>query len=571
MKKVIYFLILFLLPISVLAKNQTEDEFNIVCDKKDNININEQIICRVSVKSDFLYNKVSFNLEDLNGLEIIDIRSNYEKIWNIQNNDNKVTANAEELQSGLQEFGIILLKAVKSGVYNIAIENISLIDTSTADIKNLDSTFESIKIISTDNLLKGIYINDSSIEGFNSNTVNYEYYINDETSIKIAAEGSNEFSVIDGVGEFAIDPNVEKSLFPIKVTSEDGACKIYVINVIRKDFIVNDIDKKIDNIVIKNDKGNNILFNFNSDVYEYNIDVDINTNYLEIKPILDNDNVSFVKSFGEQKVNLDSGANIVIIKVQDQQGQILNYILNITKPIANKSDNNYIKSLIIKKYKLSFSKRVKNYTLEISSNDSSLDIIPTLESPNATYTIMGNNNLKDGSAIKIIVTAENEEKQIYTINIKVKNTNYSTNILIGLGLIIATYLLFNKYKELNKQKLKNLSSKNNKSKKHNIANNNPTILKTKSSLNNNVQEKTKSNKKVTNKTNVSSSKSNTSKVKKHSNNKSTITNNNSNKKKNNNSTNNNTYKPQNYTKKKTTGTNGKKKSGKTNYKKKKKK
>ena len=567
MKRYLYLLlILFVFPTYVYAEKEARDEFALSCDKIDNINVNEQIVCRVSTNSNYNFNEINFNIPDINGLEVVDVRSNNSKDWKITSNDNKVSAVSSELQSGLQEFGIILLKAVKSGVYDLSLEDIILLNNVTNDSKNIDNIKESTKIISTDNLLKGIYINDSTLDNFDSNNTYYEYYVDDEDTIKISAEASNEFSVIDGVGEFELDINSKKEIFPIKVTSEDGSVKIYTINVIKNNYKDNNINKDLESILIKNDKGNNLLINFSPDIYEYNFDVDISTLSLEIKPVLSDDSLSFVKGFGEQKIEVNSGANIVIIKVKDEDDQVNNYVLNITKPIANKSSNNYIKSLIIKKYKLSFSKRVKNYTLEINANDKSLDIVPTLESDKASYIITGNNNLKDGSVIKITVTAENEEKQVYKINIKVKKTNYTGYIVFIIGIVLVIFLL-NKYK---KQIVKYASSikKNNKSKqttKKPVKKAEP-VIKNKPKNSNNKKSSNVKNKQTVKKAepvikNKPKTKSNTK-----TNNKSNVKKTSSNKKSTNTKAKNNTYKPKSYTKSKPST---RKKTGKTNYKKKK--
>ena len=127
--------------------------------------------------------------------------------------------------------------------------------------------------------------------------------------------------------------------------------------------------------------------------------------------------------------------------MQDKEGEVLNYVLNITKPIANKSGNNYIKNLYIDKYKLDFAKRVKNYTLYIKRDTKSLVIKPVLESESAKYIISGNNNLKEGSQIKITVTAENGEKTTYKINIKTNYTKYIIAFIILAILGVGGYKL----------------------------------------------------------------------------------------------------------------------------------
>lgn len=513
MKKIFYLLLILLLPLNVKA----EDEFIINCDKTDKINIGEQIVCRLSVNSEYVYNQIDFNLPDNNDFELIDVRSNYDKMWKILKNDNKIITKSTELQSNLQEFGILLLKSKKSGEFSYQINEIKLTNNETTEFKDLKEVSTKLKVISTDNLLKEIRINDELITNFNPNTYVYNIPITDEKTIKIDAVTNNEYAKINGTGEYKLSSKIEKYIFPITVISEDNTSKIYTLYFQRDNFKSNNIDKSLDGIIIKNDKGNNLILDFSKDTYEYNIDVDINTKSLDIKPTLNNDKLSFVKDFGEQTINLNSGNNIAIIKVIDEEGEVLNYVLNITKPLANKSSNNYIKSLNIKDYNLKFSKKVKTYTLTIKPQDTSLIIEPILDNKNAKYEIIGNKNLKEGSIIKIIVTAENEEKTTYKINIKIKKTNYLHYFIILIVVILVIYAL------------KNLLSLRNKNvKKSKVVNKNNT----------------KSVKKVTKKPTTTKKKT-TSTTKKPNNSKSTRNPKN------------------NYTKKKTTKkTNSKKKKGK---------
>ena len=126
MKKRIWLFLLIFFPCGVFAKS----EFSIKCDKNDKININEQVVCRVSVDSDFLFDNIKYEIDDSENFEIIDIRSNYEKKWEVTNDANIVNAKTTDLENGLQEFGIILIKAIKSGENELKLSNIELINSN---------------------------------------------------------------------------------------------------------------------------------------------------------------------------------------------------------------------------------------------------------------------------------------------------------------------------------------------------------------------------------------------------------------------------------------------------------
>lgn len=86
-----------------------------------------------------------------------------------------------------------------------------------------------------------------------------------------------------------------------------------------------------------------------------------------------------------------------------------------------KSNNNYIKTLEIKGYKIDFRKAKKNYDLIIEKDVNKLELNIELENDKATYKILGNDNLKENDyKVLIEVTAENGDKQTYTINTEIK-------------------------------------------------------------------------------------------------------------------------------------------------------
>ena len=82
MKKFILLFTFLLLPNVVFADNN----FLLSCDK-NKINVNDQVICRLSFKSDDEYNYIKYDIAELDGLSLIDVRSNYSNLWNVKNNE----------------------------------------------------------------------------------------------------------------------------------------------------------------------------------------------------------------------------------------------------------------------------------------------------------------------------------------------------------------------------------------------------------------------------------------------------------------------------------------------------
>ena len=84
MKKFFLTMIFFLtIPLIVFADEEVKEEFVIVCDA-EKINLNEQLVCRISVNDNQIsFNQVNYNINVSDGLSIVDVRSNYDKIWKV--------------------------------------------------------------------------------------------------------------------------------------------------------------------------------------------------------------------------------------------------------------------------------------------------------------------------------------------------------------------------------------------------------------------------------------------------------------------------------------------------------
>lgn len=450
MSKKFFFLISFLLfPIMVFAK----DEFVLECDK-GNYYIDDQFICRVSINQDASYDEIDFNYEFDDGIELVDVRSNYEKVWQITNDKQTISAKtkSDTQESGLQEYGILLFKAKTDGIHSIKLINIKSKNSSNNTELTYDDVNSKVKVISTNNNIKEIKINGKVLEGFTNTEKLYSLQSLDE-KINIEVTLENEFATITGAGDYTFVKDSNELIVPITVLSENGNQKVVLIRFYKDDKIQSG---SLNGILIKDNKNNNLIIDFNPDVYEYYLNVTSSVTSLEISP--EAGNGEFVKNYGKQTIKLLNGDNVVQIRLKDDNGNIRTYFIFITKTIKNASSNNYISDLKIDGYSLEFSKRVKNYVLEIKKNVNKLNITPTLEDDSASYIIKGNDNLTEGSVIKIIVTAENGARATYQITIKYKSVNYALYIFLvvavaGVGYIVVKYegVIKDTYKSLSKK------------------------------------------------------------------------------------------------------------------------
>lgn len=113
------------------------------------------------------------------------------------------------------------------------------------------------------------------------------------------------------------------------------------------------------------------------------------------------------------------------------------------------SNDNYIKTLKIKGYKIKFDKNIEEYSIKIENNIDKLNFDIELNDNDSYYTIIGNKNLKEGkNKILITVTALDGSTRTYTINVEKekniskKENNNSKNIIITLIILIIIGLIY---------------------------------------------------------------------------------------------------------------------------------
>ena len=107
--------------------------------------------------------------------------------------------------------------------------------------------------------------------------------------------------------------------------------------------------------------------------------------------------------------------------------------------LDNTTSSYYLTDIQIAGYNLDFVKEITEYTLRIK-DENSLNITPVLEDKDASYEILGNNNLKNNSVIRIQVTSTDNNIQTYRITIEkdevVNKKNYTQVFIVIIVLLI---------------------------------------------------------------------------------------------------------------------------------------
>ena len=163
---------------------------------------------------------------------------------------------------------------------------------------------------------------------------------------------------------------------------------------------------------------------FDKDITEYYLIVDLSIEEISIEAYPDDIN-SIVMIDGN--TDLQEGENTISITVRAEAGNTKTYTIYVTKTDDVDMVNANLKSLSVKGFNFypSFKNNIYNYNLTINEKISQLEITVEPEIEEATYEIIGNENLVEGdNLIKIIVTAKDgAAKREYKLNVFISSKN----------------------------------------------------------------------------------------------------------------------------------------------------
>lgn len=390
----------------------------------------------------------------INGSSVDNFNSNtttYSKTFDTNTTSINIEATKTDSRSTIT--GDLGVKSLKEGlnVFTITVTS----EAGTTKTYTLNITRKS-KEKSNVNTLSSLKIDGVGVANFNSNTTTYSKTVkSDKTSITIEAVKTDSKSTITGdIGKKNLNYGLNN--FKITVTSESGVKKEYVLKITREDN-----RSKVNTLKSLTLSSGTINFKPNTNTYDLKLDKDVLK--ITIMSTLTDSKSTYVNGFGNREVTLNEGLNVVLIKIKAENENINTYTLNITRGEIeeDKTKNANIKELVISNYDLDFSSSIFDYNLTINEEEK-LDINVVLEQETATYEILNNENLSDGSQIIIRVTSEDKTNtKEYNINItknleddnnqdleddeqndKTDNTNGLNPLYIGIGIASLGLILF---------------------------------------------------------------------------------------------------------------------------------
>ena len=352
----------------------------------------------------------------------------------------------------------------------VGLTGIQASTTSYEDI-TAGSVSRNININSTNNNLSSLSISGATIN-FNPNTLSYSVNLNAATTT-ISAVAADSKATISGIG--AKNLKEGKNIFYVTVTAQSGAQKTYTIIITRPITVqptptpnptpsptpqqptqpeseetqqedealpelplggLHEIEAPASQEKDKNNKLKSLAikqipFLFNPSISEYEIHVYFDVELIDIMAEPQSDKA---KIDGNNKHSLSIGRNLIKITVTSEDEKTRIYEIVVIRDKEEKIiEKNKLKDINIEGYDIKFDSNKNVYTIKTSKD--SLNINVTLENDASSYVIKGNNNLIDGSIIKIKVTDEDGNLNTYEIKILKTEDDKKLNISLIITII----------------------------------------------------------------------------------------------------------------------------------------
>lgn len=222
---------------------------------------------------------------------------------------------------------------------------------------------------------------------------------------------------------------------------------------VHADVEINKAPAKSNNANLKSlsvvgDDNNEVLItpSFDPNVYEYSADVLGTVKTVQINATLEDAKANVIISNNANEELKAGENNKITITVTAEDGTKKAYTLNVKRE-ALTSDATLKELTIDEVSDFKFKENKYKYTIKVDKKVKTLTLYYVLSDENSTVEVEGNEKLKDGSKVRIIVTAEDGTKKEYVLTVskndkKSSNTskiNAEKNPLIIMGLTMIAF------------------------------------------------------------------------------------------------------------------------------------
>jgi len=296
---------------------------------------------------------------------------------------------------------------------NISFTNVTGSKTTngvTTDITGTSKT-HTVKILSTNNNLASLSVDNKSVPNFNANTLSYTLPNTDSSSVNIAAVAADGKATVSGPGTRNLAYG--RNTLPVVVTAESGAKKTYNIVISRNDYrstnnYLGSLGLSVGEIT------------FNKTTQSYTVIVPNSVTRITIAATPE-DSKARVSGDGTKTLRVYTNTFRIVVTAENQTTRT--YTLNIVRRdlqgnAGNLSINNKLRSLEIVGYPITFSADIKEYEVTVDNTVDSVDINAVADDSKATLTINNITELQFGvNQISVIVTSESGVANTYVIKV----------------------------------------------------------------------------------------------------------------------------------------------------------
>ena len=299
---------------------------------------------------------------------------------------------------------------------------------------------------SSTNTLSSLSVSNGDIQpSFTPLTNSYTVQVDDGVeSVDISATLSDSSSsFVDGYGPRTVKISDGLTRETIKVKSQSGNVRTYTLTIGTSGGIQSGSTTG-NKALLESLELSAGTIDFDSHTFDYNISVPNDVTNISVKAKKLNDGDKDPVVAGGDNLEEDK-LNEITISVTSEDGEVTNvYTIYVTRkeedlPI---SSNSLLSSLEIKDYKIKFDAKKTDYSINIKNGVKELNINAVPSDEKATLSIEGNENLTNGSKVKIRVTAEDGSFTDYIIEVKVVGKGGNIILTIFVILLIIAVLAY---------------------------------------------------------------------------------------------------------------------------------